>query len=227
MDVQQDDIGLLAGDDGAGLAGAEQRQQAGDSLSQSRSLPSRAGLQGSHVPLVYLEMDNASQAAALSLRPVYVRSSTLGRYDGGEWRRVGEGDTPVWIADRDDGREDGRVILPQQHRDIGLAAELRYKIYARGATGAGLLSLQGVSEFSLPQVQRYDDGWYRARLFGNISYRAASRPLLLDDVLGGNDLRPGDPGGNGMYLALERATNRVAVLDARFNGASHHMQPDF
>lgn len=30
-----------------------------------------------------------------------------------------------------------------------------------------------------------------------------------------------------MYLALERATNRVAVLDARVNGASHHMQPDF
>lgn len=30
-----------------------------------------------------------------------------------------------------------------------------------------------------------------------------------------------------MYLALERATNRVAVLDARCNGASTHIAPDF
>jgi hypothetical protein len=30
-----------------------------------------------------------------------------------------------------------------------------------------------------------------------------------------------------MYLALERATNRVAVIDARCNGASTHVVPDF
>lgn len=30
-----------------------------------------------------------------------------------------------------------------------------------------------------------------------------------------------------MYLALERATNRVAALDARCNGSSTHVVPDF
>ncbi len=65
--------------EGFGQGEGTPEQRSGDSLSQSRSLPAQADLQGSHVPLVYLEMDNASQAAALSLRPVYVRSSTLGR----------------------------------------------------------------------------------------------------------------------------------------------------
>ena len=71
--------------------------------------------------------------------------------------------------------------------------------------GAGLLTLQGVSEFELPRVLRYDDDWYRLGAYGNVTYRAASRPLSLADVLASGELRPGKPGDGGVYLEVERS----------------------
>ena len=199
--------------EGFGQGEGTPEQRSGDAPSQSRSLPVQADLQGSHVPLVYLELDNASQAAALSQRPVYVRSSTLGRYVDGEWRRVGEGEVARWLRDTDDGREDGRVTLPVEFPDLEPAAEVGYKVYVRDSNGAGLLSLVGVSEFWLPEVQRYDDDWYRARLFGNISYRAVSRPLTFDDLIGAGELQAGDPGGGDEYLDVERSRLMDQIWD--------------
>jgi transglutaminase-like putative cysteine protease len=166
-------------------------QRAGDSMSQSRKLPQRADVQGSHEPLVYLDLDSEPQAYALAQRPIYVRSSTLGEYADGSWGRVGEGISPRWIFDQQDGREDGTVSLPEEFPRAAQAARVSYKIYVKGSTGAALLAMQGVSEFELPQVMRYDDDWYRSSKIGNIAYRAASRPLSLEDVIGAERLRPG------------------------------------
>ncbi|MGI9244209.1 MAG: transglutaminase-like domain-containing protein, partial [Verrucomicrobiales bacterium] len=182
-------------------------------LSQSRSLPVQADLQSSHIPLVYLELDKLSQASAMSLSPIYVRSSTLGRYKDGEWRRVGEDKSPVWLTDGDDGVEDGAVTLPDEYPDLKPAVEIGYKLYARDSTGGGLLALQGVSEFSIPEVMRYDDDWYRARLFGNVSYNAVSRPLSFDNLLGEEGLGAGDPGGNETYLEVARSRLMNDVWD--------------
>ena len=88
--------------------------------SQSRRLPDRADLQGRHEPVLHLELDNPSQAAALSRRPIYMRSSTLAKYDSGEWRRVGQGRRPEWLLDAGDGREDGKVTLAPAFPDAEL-----------------------------------------------------------------------------------------------------------
>lgn len=214
-DVEKYDApGREPGPGGGAGAGDGSEQVAGDPLTQTRSLPDRADLQQRHAAVVHLRIDNELQAGALSKRPLYVRSSTLGKYSNQEWSRVGDGVEPVWFFDEDDGRKDGRVTLKAAFPDAEPAAEVRYKIFIRGSSGAGLLGLQGVHEFGIPQVQRYDDDWYRANMSGNIAYHAASRPLVLDDLLASGNLRVGDPGGGGVYLGVERTklNRRIAKL---------------
>ena len=194
-DVPEGQVGVESGmtDDESANEPGEQAggQRAGDSMSKARKLPKRADIQGSHVPVVYLKLESLQQAAALARQPVYVRSSTLGRYEDNEWRRVAEDREMRWIEDRHDGKVDERVSLPLAFPELESIAEVEHDVYVREASGAGLLALQGVSEFNLPRVYRYGDDWYRAALTGNVAYSAGSRPLALEDLLAVEDLRAG------------------------------------
>ena len=78
---------------------------------------------------------------------------------------------------------------------VSASTEVRYKMYVRGANGDALLGLHGISEFELAAVQRYDDDWYRAGLVGNVTYRAASSPLAIDQILLSGELSGGAAGG--------------------------------
>ena len=186
-------------------------QRSGDSMSQVRRLPQQADLHGAHVPVLHIEVEDSAQAVALSRRPIYVRSSTLGKYSDNEWRRISETEDQRWIADREDGKEDGRVTLPSFSKGRA-PAEIRHRVYIHGSTGAALFALQGVGEFELPMVYQYGDDWYRAQLLGDISYSAASRPLSVEDVLGDPDLRAGRMRGVYLNVGDERLADRIRDL---------------
>jgi len=194
-------------------------QMVGDPMSQRRQLPERADLQQNPAPMLHIRVDDSAQAAALARRTIYVRSSTLGKYQTigtrdarGFWKRINETRQPIWVLDPEDGQDDGRVVLPGSIRG-SRAAEIDYQVYLRNASGAGLLALQGVTEFELESVQLFDDDWYRSSLYGDVTYRAKSKPLDFDDALKAGRLRAGRPVNAATYMEIPRNAVLFRMLD--------------
>ncbi|MDB6069707.1 MAG: conserved rane protein of unknown function, Transglutaminase-like [Verrucomicrobiales bacterium] len=182
-------------------------------------LPPKSDLQPTETPRFCLVTDPPATAQEMLARgPLYLRSHTLNRFSDNKWSAEVTGG--VWVDDAKDGLADGKITFQTPPEDL---PRVLYDVYAFGSDGYTTATLPGLTEIFLPKVYVVPGDVLQNTATGNIRYRAASSPAILQNLPNPALLLAGDPGdrihlqtipGNTGAQVKKLAANIFANIDS-------------